>query len=489
MSATLLSNYVDLLRRATDRAFARDATSDRAMDLVRGLVCSLGRRTLSRGICALGEIDLDWSAYYKLFSRSDWNPDDLFRPVLETWFERHPEGPVIMAADDTKLRRTGAKIAAATWQRDPMSPAFHVNLIRAVRYFQVTLIFPHYREGDHSARSYPIRFVESPVVKRPGKRASPEAVAAAKEARKTLNMPHQGRATIERLRADVDAMGHPGRRILMATDGGLCNRAMFQEPIDRVDLISRCRKDARLCRRAPEVEGSRRFYDPATFTPESVRQDDAVAYRAIAVRYGAKERKVEFKEVSGVFWRNGARRRPLRLFVLRPQPYKTSPKGATHYRAPAYLLTTDLETDAAILIQAYFDRWQIEVNHREEKDSMGVGDAQVRSPKSVARQPAFVVAAYSLLLLASYVTYGPGRAESLPASPKWRGRSKRASILDLLSQLRLEIQQEATTASETECHDERGAGITTVPNDRPANPRDRLIHSAIASNVLAYAYT
>lgn len=64
---------------------------------------------------------------------------------------------------------------------------------------------------------------------------------------------------------------------------------------------------------------------------------------------------------------------------------------------------TEISTDT--LIQKYFDRWQIEVNHREEKDTLGVGQAQVRSHNSVPRQPAFVVAAYSAMLLAGIICF------------------------------------------------------------------------------------
>jgi len=49
------------------------------------------------------------------------------------------------------------------------------------------------------------------------------------------------------------------------------------------------------------------------------------------------------------------------------------------------------------LLQVYFDRWQIEVNHREEKDTLGVGQAQLRHILSVPKQPAFSVASYSAL--------------------------------------------------------------------------------------------
>ena len=50
-------------------------------------------------------------------------------------------------------------------------------------------------------------------------------------------------------------------------------------------------------------------------------------------------------------------------------------------------LTTELNTPAAALIQAYFDHWQIEVNHREEKSNFGIGDAQVRDKNRSRANP------------------------------------------------------------------------------------------------------
>jgi len=104
-------------------------------------------------------------------------------------------------------------------------------------------------------------------------------------------------------------------------------------------------------------------------------------------------------------------------------------------------LTTDLRGTAREMLQAYCDRWQIEVNHREEKDTLGVGQAQVRSPLSVPRQPAFAVAAYSALLLAGLLTFGPNRISGYQPLPKWRRNAHRPSCLDLLTLLRKEIAQ------------------------------------------------
>ena len=72
------------------------------------------------------------------------------------------------------------------------------------------------------------------------------------------------------------------------------------------------------------------------------------------------------KELGDVYWQRGAARRPLRLLVLAPIPYRKRKSGRLYYRDPAYLLTTDLRSSVTQLLQIYFDRWQIEVNHSEE---------------------------------------------------------------------------------------------------------------------------
>jgi hypothetical protein len=112
------------------------------------------------------------------------------------------------------------------------------------------------------------------------------------------------------------------------------------------------------------------------------------------------------------------------------------------------LLTTDLKTSAKRLVQYYFDRWQIEVNHRDEKTLLAVGQAQVWSERSVSRQPAFAVASYSLLLLASLRCSGPGRCAQLHPLPKWRTTSpSRASFQDVLTRLRKELYETSVCAT------------------------------------------
>ena len=143
-----------------------------------------------------------------------------------------------------------------------------------------------------------------------------------------------------------------------------------------------------------------------------------------------------------MYWQRGAKQRPLRLIVIAPTPYRKSLSKKLYYRDPAYLLTSDLTSSVKQLLQIYFDRWQIEVNHREEKDTLGVGQAQLWNVISVPKQPVLVVAAYSALLLASLLAFGPERGKAYAQLPKWRRKAKRPSCLDLVTLLRQEMTQQ-----------------------------------------------
>ena len=171
------------------------------------------------------------------------------------------------------------------------------------------------------------------------------------------------------------------------------------------------------------------------------RWDGLAPWRCASIFHGARYRNVRYKELSPVYWPRGAKQKPLRLIVLASTGYRKSKHGRRQYHKPAYLLTSDLTTPAAVLIQDYFDRWAIEVNHRDEKEILGVGEAQVWNQKSVSKVPALLVAMYSWLLLAGLECYGPKRTSDYEPLPKWRRGAKRPSCLDLVTLLRKQLAE------------------------------------------------
>src|SRR2546426_191379 len=315
----------------------------------------LASRTISRTLGALGRWDQDWSADYKMFSRCRWKPERLFDPVIDEYLERYPKSPVIAAIDDTKLRKTGRKIAGASWHRDPLSPAFHMNFMYGLRFLQVSLLFAHYQEGDYPPRGIPVRFQEAPPLKKPGKRATEEELKQYKKLKKEKNLSFQALEVVRDLRASLDQRGGAGRWLLMVGDGSFANKTMFKAELDRTHLLARCRKDARLCFRAPE--GGRRKYAKELFTPDGVRTQEDRSWNRARVYLGGKRRMLRYKEVKDVLWKRGAGLMRLRLIVIAPVPYKLSKNSRSNYREPAFFLTTDLRTSIKLLVQSCFDRW------------------------------------------------------------------------------------------------------------------------------------
>ena len=455
---SLLACFLDIIAD-WEKVFPQPRTYFRAVRQALGTLICLGRHTLSRIIWTNGGEQKDWRADYFLFSRSKWDPAQLFTPIVERALAWCPGRYIGVAIDDTRLHKTGPRIQQAFFQRDPLSPKFYVNLMFGLRFLQASLLVPLFRQSKVGTRALPIAFEEVSVVKRP-KRKLPKRQAAPgtgkgkrreplsplerewqpyRAAQKLHHLSTRFVDLMSRLRATFDACGVAKKILLLAVDGSFCNRTVFTTVVQGVEWIARARKDIRLCFRAEA--GSRRFYGEQKLTPEQVRLDESRPCKATTVFYGGKRRKVEYKEVAGVLWQGGARKRLLRLLVVRPTRYRKRKSGRYYYRRPAYLLTTVIKGTVRQLLQIYFDRWQIEVNHREEKDTLGVGQAQLWNFTAVPKQPAFAVASYGALLLASLQAFGAERGHAYAELPKWRRRAVRPSALDLITLLRKETAE------------------------------------------------
>jgi hypothetical protein len=274
-------------------------------------------------------------------------------------------------------------------------------------------------------------------LKKPSGKLSEEELKEFRKQKKLHTVSQRLVTMMAPLREELDAAGGHHQVMVLAVDGSFCNRVVFSAPRERTELIARTRKNAVLC--FPDTTASRRVYSREKFTPESVRQDKSIPWKTTKIFYGGKRRKIGYKEVPNVLWQGGARRLPLRLLVVAPTPYRKMKSGRKYYRQPSFLLTTDCRSKVRGLLQIYFDRWQIEVNHREEKDTLGVGQAQLWNETSVPKQPALTVAAYSAMLLASLMAFGAKRNDAYAPLPRWRRHAKRPSCLDLVALLRKEM--------------------------------------------------
>ena len=171
---TLVSAFEQQLS-ASRNVFSQQRTYEHARELAYGFICAWGRHTISRALCACHAQFEDWSASYRIFSRSPWEPNELFQPVLENCLVQSKVTKLFnMALDDTTLKKTGRNIPGVRYCRDPKSPPFHPNLQRGQRFIQASaLLRPEGLNGP--ARAIPIRFHPAPPPLKPGKTADEAA--------------------------------------------------------------------------------------------------------------------------------------------------------------------------------------------------------------------------------------------------------------------------------------------------------------------------
>jgi DDE superfamily endonuclease len=405
------------------------------------------RRTITALLEATGKSQSDWSADYRVFSRDVWEPSDVFARLVPSILTVHPAGHRIVASlDDTNVRKTGTHIPGVAYRRDPMSPPFRPNFIRAQRFVQTSIAVP-FAKGASAARAIPVGFDHAPSAGKLRKDASDDEKRLHREEEKQHSLTSYASVAIHRLRQTLDDLETKERRLLLAVDGSYTNQRVLRHLPERTDLIGRIRKDA-LLHHPPlseDKKGRPRSYG-TELTPEQVRQDESISWNSIRVFGAGRVHDCDIKEISSVLWRKTGPAQPLRLIVIRPLAYRRSKNSRLLYRQPAYLITTDVHSPIQELVQAYFWRWDIEVNHRDEKQLIGLGDAQVRSPKSAERVPAFAVACYSMLLIGAAKAFGIAAADPIVERPKWLTSSSRKPLRLSTQQLLRRLKDERKDA-------------------------------------------
>jgi hypothetical protein len=416
--------------------FAQARTHRLAVQMAFAVLCVLGRNTVSQRIVLLRRLHEDWTKFYRLFSKRSWEVHDLFAVVLQNVQQWCPGQYLVMAGDDTLTHKTGRLVHNVGYLRDPLSPKFRHNLVLGLRYIQLSVLVPLYRlfpDEAVSAVALPVRFALAPVIRKPKSRRKPMTAAeeeAFKQVKAANTLSHYMADHITELRKWMDTHGLQAKRLLLVVDNGYCNKIVLAAIKRGIHLLARMKKTSRLY--LPGQEAG------AGFTPEDTRKDAQIPWRKCPAYLGRTEMTIHYKEVAKVVWPTVTGKRVLRLIVIRATPYKRRKNANISYRQPGFLITTDLTASTQFLIQSYLDRWQIEVNHREEKTVIGVGQAQVRTEASVTREPAFAVAAYSMMKLAALQALGTGRPADCVELPAWYSGASRASCEDLLQKLRRE---------------------------------------------------
>ena len=476
----LLACFKQLMEQGWKNVFTQQRVFNRVRRLSVAMLINLRMHLTSSAICATGRQSQDWTADYRVCSESPWNPRQLFDPILDALpgLLSSPQAPVLVALDDTMIKKTGRKIPGVAIGRDPMSPPFHVNLCYGLRFVQASvLVAPLDRPG--AARALPVRFELAPPAVKPKRKSNktgdgnvgdqpmaagqaitgaekankatkkPDSLeeAAYKQDKKLRRLPQVGLNTIHSIRQSMNERPALRDRILIVSgDGSYTNRLILRGLPEKTVYIGRIRKDAKLhwpvAAAGSNTNGRPRLYGPKAPTPDELLKEESVEPTHVSCFAAGEVRSIPVKGIKTLYWRNAGVDVPVQVVVIKPLGYRLRKGSKLLYRQPAFLICTDPDLPLQALVQDYLYRWEIECNHRDEKSLLGVGQGQVRNPEAVRRLPQLQVATYSLLLLASLLSSGfaRGQGEYLPL-PKWRrlSESARPSVLDMLNLLRQQI--------------------------------------------------
>lgn len=392
----------------------------------------------------------DWTAAYRLFARDRMDLSRIFEFVRQEAVDQLPgDAPLCIAMDNSLLRKTGIRTHGVAWRRDPLGPPFQANLIRAQRILQLSLALPE-ACGASPARLIPIDFRHVPTPPKPGAKATKQERDEYEKKRKEANLSLQAVARIENLAEGLKKDGKcPGRLTYLGVDGGFTNRTVMKGLPEGMHLIGRIRSDAKLYA-LPQVppagrKGRRRSYGEILPTPEVLRKDESAPWQPVRVFAAGKEHDYRVKSLCPVLWRAAGANRLLRLIVIAPLAYRPRKSSKILYRQPAYLITTDCESPLDRILQNYVWRWGIEVNFRDEKTLLGVGQAQVRLKPSTENVPGLIVASYAMLLLAGMRCRKNFTRANTLQPPKWnRNRPpEKFSTQSLINRLRAELWSRA----------------------------------------------
>lgn len=420
-------------------AFRQERVFLRAQALILGHLFAFARRTVTQALVALGLTEHDdWSAFYRLFNEPRVDYEALSGRFLGETLPHVPlTAPYVAVVDGVQLPRSSHKMPGTSWLKSPRTPPFRPGPHRAQRFLHLAALLP--ASGEGYTRALPLRLEP----------AFPEKAVSAEgfEPKKQWEAALEG---IRWLREGLDAAGREGQRLLVLGDGDFSVAELRAQlpPEDGVVLLTRCAKNRALHELpGPEPKkrrGRRRKYGARAKKP----------FEWLGERTGWRRRKLFVRSrgvparfrVEGPYILKKAPERPVFLVVVKGLDRVRAGRRRRR-REPSFFLVSAIPDGeggwtmpypAEELLLWAWQRWEVEVCHREMKTGFGLGEAQCWGRRSAVMSVRWGAWCYGVLVLAGFRTWGLGRGPIRPPGRWWSG-ARRWSLGSLWRGYRSEL--------------------------------------------------
>ena len=413
----------------------------RVLVVTLGNLLALGRHTLSQVLVAIGASHQDWTAWYRLFNRARFTGEAgrllILRELLAGYA---PAAPLAVVVDGTQLPRSSWRFPGVGATRAPRCPVWRPGVHLAQRVELVSgLVAP-------SARGYSRAVPISATVLRTARTRAFGSVPEQTECAAAV-------ALLAGVRADLATMGEDDRRMLVLGDGAYSTAPVLRALPERTILLARCARNRALFalpEAGPPHRGRRRCYGPQGPTPQAQL---TTGPRSHACPLVVRGRPITPRvKVTGPWLVKPVPDRPCFLLVVAGVDRG---RGTTRrQRAPHFFLVTAdrdasgrpvLPLPVAELLAWCWQRWEVEVMHRELKSSCGLGDQQAWSEHGAPTTLEWALWSYALLILTGVAVWGIGPPPGPDLAGWWH--PPRWSVGRLLQAVRAECwQREPLTA-------------------------------------------
>jgi len=414
-----------------------------------------GRRWISRGIAMAEHLGATkhHSALYRFLSRAAWAPEQLGRAVLRAALP-FVKGAVEIAVDDTLCRRTGPHVYGAGVHIDPLGTIYR-NDVRSEG--KKAFAFGH---------SWVVLSLRLKLSWSQGPGCAIPIFCRLYRSRKTCPENEYRKRTqiAAEMIAKVRSWLPPDRMLHVVGDHEYACSAVIRALPPGTSFTGPLPNDARFYapapRRRPTGPGRPRKRGERLSSPEKIVENARLRWKKLKASIYSRRVSLEVYEQSGL-WYHVDPERMCRMIVVR------DPRG--RYR-PRALVTTDLTSKAATIIERFSRRWLIEVMFRESKQHLGLGEAQNGWEKGVGtrnerraqraerkgrghagraaveRTVPFMFCLHAVVVLFGLTSTRGDESRLNRWKPKWRRRHGTPTFTDLLTHARAELLRPAISA-------------------------------------------
>jgi uncharacterized protein YerC len=355
-------------------------THHRIVLLALAAILTLGGRTIANLLRVLGALAPGHpSSYHRVFSRDRWSSWTLARLFARKVLARFvPQGPILLAGDDTVAEHRGSHVYGKGCHRDPVRSSHSFTAYRwGHKWVALTVLVPFRFTTRRWALPLLIALYQPEDENRRQKRR------------------HKTPSQLLRQMLRVLLRWFPDRTFVCTADGNYATHDLAELAARfprRLTFVSRFYPNAHLVDPPPPYagQGRPRVKGEDRPNPAAVVQGTATRPTLEVAWYGGGRRRVEVVTGSGCWYQRG---KPL-VSVLWIFVHDLT---GTH--RDEYFFTTDLTMSAAEVIETYTGRWSIETTFQELRSYLGLETTRGWSRATVLRIAPCLFGLYTVVAL------------------------------------------------------------------------------------------